>query len=145
MWDIILSSGKLLYGIAVDDAHNFKRPWDKTASRPGQGWIVVRTAALSSKSILNAMEAVDFYASTGVELSDYSATEKGITITIKEERSSKYRVQFIGSGGRILSEVTQSPVAYSIKGTEGYVRAKIIESNGKFAWTQPVMIPKPNK
>ena len=25
MWDIVLSSGTLLYGIAVDDAHNFKR------------------------------------------------------------------------------------------------------------------------
>ena len=143
VWDIILSSGKLLYGIAVDDAHHFKRPWDKTASKPGQGWIVVRTATLSSQAILRAMENGDFYASTGVELTDYTATEKGITITIKEERTSKYRVQFIGNGGRILSEATKSPAAYKFKGDEGYVRAKIIESNGKFAWTQPVMILKP--
>lgn len=143
VWDIILTSGKLLYGIAVDDAHYFKRPWDKTAARPGQGWIVVRTATLSSQAILTAMEAGDFYASTGVELTDYTATEKGITITIKEERTSKYRVQFIGNGGRILSEATKSPAAYKFKGDEGYVRAKIIESNGKFAWTQPVMISKP--
>ena len=28
-WDRILSSGKLLYGIAVDDAHYFKRPEDQ--------------------------------------------------------------------------------------------------------------------
>ena len=31
VWDRILSSGKLLYGIAVDDAHTFKRPEDKSA------------------------------------------------------------------------------------------------------------------
>ncbi len=143
VWDIILSSGQLLYGIAVDDAHHFKRPWDKTASKPGQGWIVVRTASLSSQAILTAMESGEFYASTGVELSDYQANEKSITITIKEERTSKYRLQFIGSGGRVLSEALKSPATYTIRGNEGYVRAKIIESNGKFAWTQPVMIAKP--
>jgi hypothetical protein len=143
IWDIILTSGKLIYGIAVDDAHHFKRPWDKTASQPGQGWIVVRTAALSPRAILTAMEDGDFYASTGVELTDYQATARSITIIIKEERTSKYRVQFIGSGGRILSEAAKSPASYTFKGNEGYVRAKIIESNGKFAWTQPVMIANP--
>ncbi len=143
VWDIILTSGQLLYGIAVDDAHHFKRPWDKTASKPGQGWIVVRTTSLSSQAILTAMESGEFYASTGVELSDYQANEKSITITIKEERTSKYRVQFIGNGGRVLSEAVKSPAVYTIKGNEGYVRAKVIESNGKFAWTQPVMIAKP--
>ena len=45
VWDQILSSGQLIYGIAVDDAHHFKRPWDPTASRPGQGWVVVRAPA----------------------------------------------------------------------------------------------------
>ena len=45
MWDRILSSGKLLYGIAVDDAHYFKRPEDKTVPRPGTGWVHVRVAA----------------------------------------------------------------------------------------------------
>ena len=45
VWDRMLSSGKLLYGIAVDDAHYFKRPEDKTAPRPGQGWVYVRAAA----------------------------------------------------------------------------------------------------
>ncbi len=143
VWDIILTSGQLLYGIAVDDAHHFKRPWDKTASKPGQGWIVVRTTSLSSQAILAAMESGEFYASTGVELNDYQANEKSITITIKEERTSKYRVQFIGNGGRVLSEAVKSPAMYTIKGNEGYVRAKITESNGKMAWTQPVMIAKP--
>ena len=35
-WDAILASGTLLYGIAVDDAHHFKRPWDPNAlAAPG--------------------------------------------------------------------------------------------------------------
>jgi hypothetical protein len=30
-----------------------------------------------------------------------------------------------------------SPAVYEIKGDEGYVRAKVIESNGAVAWLQP--------
>ena len=139
MWDVILSSGKLLYGIAVDDAHVFKKTWDKAAPRPGQGWIFVRSEQLSSAAILEAMERGDFYASTGVELTDYQVSDKSITIVINEERTSKYRVQFIGKGGRILGEAITSPAVYQFRGDEAYVRARIIESNGKLAWTQPVM------
>lgn len=143
MWDIILSSGKLLYGIAVDDAHHFKRPYDKAASGPGHGWVVVRAAELSPNAILTAMERGDFYASTGVQLSDYVANDKGIIITINEEQSSRYRVQFIGKNGRVLSELISNPAVYQFRGDEGYVRAKVLESNGKAAWTQPVFLPKP--
>ena len=142
IWDAILSSGKLLYGIAVDDAHHFKDPWNKNSSRPGQGWIFVRVEKLLSAAILEAMERGDFYASTGVELTDSQVTEKNITITINEEKSSKYRVQFIGKEGRLLSEVITNPAVYQFRGNEKYVRAKIIESNGKIAWTQPVMFDK---
>jgi hypothetical protein len=85
------------------------------------------------------MERGDFYASTGVELRDYQVSDTAMTITIREEEWSKYRVQFIGRGGRVLSEVTASPAVYRFRGDEGYVRARILESNGKVAWTQPVM------
>lgn len=142
IWDSILSSGKLVFGVADDDSHFFKRIGDPTAPTPGQGWIYVRSAELTPAAIMNSIRKGDFYASTGVELSDYQATSKQIVITIKEERSSKYRIQFIGRGGRILSESFASPATYTIKGDEGYVRAKIYESNGKMAWTQPVMVGK---
>jgi hypothetical protein len=63
-----------------------------------------------------------------------------MTITVREERSSKYRIQFIGRQGRVLSEATGSPATYTFTGDEGYVRAKVIESNGKLAWIQPVPV-----
>jgi len=49
-WDRILSSGKMLYGIAVDDAHSFKRPDDPTVPRPGTGWVYVRSARLEPRA-----------------------------------------------------------------------------------------------
>jgi hypothetical protein len=140
MWDMILQSGKLLYGVAVDDAHHFKRPWDATASTPGHGWVYVRAESLSAADIMTALERGEFYSSTGVELADYEATSKQLTLTIKENKYSKYRTQFIGQGGKVLSEVTTNPAVYSVQGNEGYVRAKVIESNGQFAWTQPQFV-----
>jgi hypothetical protein len=138
VWDRILSSGKLIYGIADDDAHVFKQPGNPDVPGPGRGWVVVRSARLAPRPIVEALERGDFYASTGVELADYQVTAAAITITIKQNVSSKYRVQFIGRNGALLSEAIASPATYRFKGDELYVRARILESNGRLAWTQPV-------
>ena len=140
MWDRVLSSGRLMFGVAVDDAHHFKRPGDPTASGPGRGWIFVRAERLEPGQIVDAIERGDFYASTGVELASYEASRTGIALKIRATTYGKYRVQFIGSGGRVLSEQTEPAASYTFKGDEGYVRAKILESNGYVAWTQPVPV-----
>jgi hypothetical protein len=36
--------------------------------------------------------------------------------------------------------VTESTATYTFKGDEGYVRAKVLESNGDAAWIQPVAV-----
>lgn len=138
VWDRILSSGKLIYGLADDDAHVFKQPGNPNVPGPGRGWVFVRAERLAPRPIVEALEKGDFYASTGVELSDYQVTPKSITITIKPNADSKYRVQFIGRNGSVLREAIASPASYDFTGDELYVRAKVLESNGRVAWTQPV-------
>jgi hypothetical protein len=140
VWDQILSSGQLIYGIAVDDAHHFKRPWDPTASRPGRGWVVVRAPRLDAREIVLALERGDFYASTGVTLKDVTAAPGSLTVTIAPTAFSKYRVQFVGRGGKVLAETIDNPATYAFKGGEGYVRARVIESNGAMAWVQPAIL-----
>ncbi len=141
-WDAILSSGMLLYGIAVDDAHTFTDPGNPDVAAPGRGWVVVRAGSLAPRAILDAMERGDFYASTGVELIDYLVTSIGMTVTVKTKTFARYRVQLIGRGGVLLHEATGSPSAtYEFRGTEGYVRAKVLDSNGRVAWLQPTLVP----
>jgi hypothetical protein len=141
-WDMVLSSGVLLYGIAVDDAHTFKDPGNPDVAGPGRGGVVVRAPSLDARAILTAMESGDFYASTGVELVDYTTTRTSMSVAIKTTTFSKYRVQFVGRGGRVLHEAHDSPAHYTFRGDEGYVRARIIESNGRTAWCQPVMLSR---
>jgi len=42
-----------------------------------------------------------------------------------------------------LSEVAGPAATYQIVGNEGYVRARVIESNGRLAWVQPVAVGRP--
>lgn len=139
-WDQILSNGLLLFGIAVDDAHTFKDPGNPNVAGPGRGWVMVRAARLEARALLEAMERGDFYASTGVVLDDYRVDGRGMTVAVRPARSSRYRIQFIGRGGRLLADVPDSKATYTFTGGEGYVRAKAIESNGRVAWMQPAMV-----
>ena len=139
-WDQILSAGAWLYGIAVDDAHTFKQPGNPSVAGPGRGWIAVRAPRLDTRAILEAIERGDFYASTGVELAEYEASTASIRVVVRGTSYSKYRIQFIGRGGQLLREVSEGSAVYRFSGTEGYVRAKVIESNGQIAWCQPVAV-----
>ena len=139
-WDAILASGTLLYGIAVDDAHTFKDPGNPAVAGPGRGWIVVRAARLEARALLTAMERGDFYASTGVVLADYRVTPGSMFVKVAPTSFSKYRIRFIGRGGKVLHESAETEATYTFAGDEGYVRAKVIESNGQVAWCQPVLI-----
>jgi len=141
LWDAVLSSGKAVYAIADDDSHSFKRIGDPTASTPGHGWIYVRAKELTRNAILEGLRTGNFYASTGVELTDVELSPKQVSVSIKALTNSRYRTQFIGKNGNMLSETGANPAVYQITGNEGYVRARIVESNGKMAWTQAVFVP----
>ena len=141
-WDAILTNGTLLYGVAVDDAHVFKAPGNPDVAGPGRGWVAVRAARLEARTLLDSLERGDFYASTGVELIDYQATARQITVRVNATAFSKYRIQFIGKDGRVLREIAEPTATYEIRGNEGYVRARVVESNGRMAWCQPIMVQR---
>ena len=161
MWDILLAQrlsggGEMMYGIAVDDAHHY-RALDSAHANPGRGWVMVQAARLTPDGLIAAMEAGDFYGSSGVMLSDVRVADGGITIDIQQEAGVTYNTQFIGtrSGytpavplenpnpdapvarryskdiGIVLAEVTGTSPSYTFVGDELYIRAKIISSKVK--------------
>ena len=140
MWDEILSSGRLIYGIAVDDAHHFKGEFSPDRLNPGRGWVVVRAPRLSAAAIMEGLEAGRFYASTGVSLSDLQVDDQGIEVAIQQEPTFKYTTHFIGDGGRLLSKAHGLKARYRFQGGERYVRARVVDSMGYTAWTQPVWV-----
>ena len=119
VWDRILTSGTMLYGIAVDDAHHFKQPGNPQASGPGRGWVMIRAARLETKALLEALESGNFYASTGVVLDDVQATSTALTVRVKTEGTSDYRIRFIGRSGQVLHEASEPTATYTFTGSEG--------------------------
>ncbi|HSV99916.1 MAG TPA: hypothetical protein VLI39_07070 [Sedimentisphaerales bacterium] len=161
MWDIVLAtrlsgpSPEILYGVATDDAHNYHK-FEPRAANPGQAWIMVRADRLTPESLIRAMHAGDFYASTGVTLKDVAFQDGTLTVQVAPEPGASYRIQFIGTRrgydptsrevvnaegktvrttrsyspeiGAVLAEVQGATGSYTLQGDELYVRAKVISS-----------------
>jgi predicted metal-dependent phosphoesterase TrpH len=141
VWDYLLTRGKRIYGIAVDDAHHFQQIGREFAN-PGRGWVVVRAASLDPLSIVTALEAGRFYASTGVEIDDVVVDGRRLAVHIRPNGSFKFTTRFIGAGGRVLLESGENPAVYELDGPEVYVRAVVRDSGGWRAWVQPAFVTR---
>jgi len=146
LWDELLSHGKTVWGVGSDDAHAYYQFDNPETPHPGKAWVVVRAPALTAANIVKALREGQFYASTGIVLETYAATSKSIEIKIQpvqewssgESSTTRYTTRFIGQNGTVLSEQFGLTALYRFEGTEPYVRAAIIDSDGRRAWTQPV-------
>jgi hypothetical protein len=140
VWDAVLTQGKRIYGIAVDDAHHFQGEFSRDRANPGRAWVVVKAAELAPGDLMEALENGRFYASTGVELEDVVATDTRLEIHIRQRSDFKYTTTFIGSGGRVLGVGHGPNAGYDLTGSESYVRALVEDSGGAVAWVQPVFV-----
>ena len=155
MWDEILAAylelGKpCMYGIAVDDSHNYHSQ-GLDFSNSGRGWIMVKSPELDRGELIEAMEAGNFYATTGVRFKSIVQKGNKISIRVRPEQGITYSIQFIGSTtkqtGSILSTIKGTKGTYTMKPEETYVRIKVISSktqknpfktgDTEAAWTQP--------
>ncbi len=141
VWDFLLTRGKRIYGIAVDDAHHF-REIGRDRSNPGRGWVTVRAATLTPVDIVSALEEGNFYASTGVEIDDVTTAGRNLTIQIRQQGNFKHTTRFIGAGGRVLGQTGENPAVFELAGPEVYVRAVVTDSGGRRAWIQPYFVIK---
>ncbi len=142
IWDQLLTMGKRIYGIAVDDAHHFQGEFSAERVNPGRGWVSVKAATLSPDAILESMERGLFYASTGVQLEDVIIAPDRIEVRIKGKGDFKYTTTFLGDGGRELMRAGGRQVVYELDGRVTYVRARVDDSSGARAWIQPVFVKK---
>jgi len=161
MWDIILTRRidefelPLMYGIAVDDGHNYHRIPSRQAE-PGRGWVVVLAGELSAEKLIEALEAGRFYASSGVELNRILVDEKQMSVEVDPVEGETYTIEFIGTRkgydprsepvvdengepvratrryseeiGQVLQSTEGTSASYTFKGDEIYVRARVTSS-----------------
>lgn len=103
MWDIANTlriagfNGPPLYGVATDDSHDHHGT--KTRLAPGRAWVMVRARHLTPESLIRAMNAGDFYASTGVTLDDVSFDKAAgkLSLRIRGSAGETFVTRFIGT------------------------------------------------
>ena len=159
MWDRIniayLAAGKpLMYGVATDDSHNYHMFGD-TYANSGRGWVMVYADSLRANTLIEAMEAGDFYGSTGVTLSTVSREGNSLKIGVAAEEGVAYNIQFVGMKKgeemtSVLLEKQGTEAAFELTPDLLFVRARVVsdrykenpfqEGDFETAWTQPVVL-----
>ena len=146
IWDDILSSGKLIYGVAADDSHHLTEEFNRNRSNPGRGWLVVNSESRSQKNIISSLRKGSFYASTGVELRTINLSKEKIFIEIKrkikppQDKTEKFSFNVIHDNGIVFHQEENDCLEISTKGINKYYRVVISSSNGEKAWTQPILL-----
>lgn len=148
IWDIantlrlVEMNAPPLWGLAADDSHNYH--WQSPRAFPGRAWVRVRSTHLTPDKLLEALEAGDFYSSTGVELDSVTFTGSTLSLQIVEEPGETYRTRFIGTRRGVNTtgvarrdadgEVIQTTLDYTGPGTPiiGEVFATIEGPNPSF-------------
>ena len=149
-WDLLLRSGRKVWGYASDDQHNLdylmrERKRKRISSDNNRwssckGWVCVYAENLSINSISDSLEKGKFYSSTGPEITHFSVEETRVFV----EFSRVERVNFItydrhgesvigGKNGLHHAE-------YILHGDEKYVRIECIDSQNKIAWSNPIFL-----
>ena len=146
IWDELLSAGKRIFGIAVDDAHHFQGEFSRERDNPGRGWVAVAATALEASQLMRGLESGHFYASTGVVLDSITVQGNTLALGIRPETDFKYTTTFIGDGGRVLARVGGRSPRFELDASHAgltYVRARVEDSGGARAWVQPVFVLRP--
>jgi len=158
MWDLINiayidKTQPLMYGLATDDSHHYHVK-DSKWSNAGRGWIMVLADSLNPASLIEAMEAGQFYSSTGVELKDLKSDDNKLSVEIEKESGITYKISFIGcrkgqTEPEIFMSTEGSKATFKLTNEILYVRCKITSSKlhgnpiedllYETAWTQPVL------
>lgn len=141
-WDILLSNGREVYATATDDMHHVNGKASDEDS-PGRGWVVARVSKLAPEAVVSALAKGQFYASTGVELADYSFDGKKFEVKVVPKPGQTTLIRFVGRWGAILQETVGESASYRINSKQepnSYVRCKVIQSDGTVAWTQAYRI-----
>ena len=103
MWDIANTlriaglNAAPLYGLATDDSHDYQG--NKTRALSGRAWIMVKARHLTPESLIRAIRAGDFYATSGVLLDDvrFDPTARTVALTIRPQGTESFVTRFIGT------------------------------------------------
>jgi predicted metal-dependent phosphoesterase TrpH len=137
-WDELMNAGRILPAIATDDVHN--------TESVGQSWIMIKAKELTTKAVMDALRNGSYYSSNGPKFEDYRVDGNSVVVKC----SPVVEICFMGKNTHSYN-ITAGKNKLITTGTyklpEGiqWVRAEIVDANGRHAWTNPIVIKSKKK
>jgi len=131
-WDDLLSRGKLLWGLAVDDCHR--------AAGIGYASVMVKAPRLRRDAIMQALRTGNFYSTNGPTIESVVLDGEQIHVRTSPVKQINFMSQsWLGQHHRAPAGETITEATFIPRGEERYVRIEICDADGWRAWTNPVM------
>ena len=119
--------------VASDDTHQGKKDW-------GDGFISVKTDALTHKDLYEAMTEGSFYASQGPEIIDFYVEDQVVRLECSPcSTIALFADSFPGLADNFEGAAVTS-YEHKLSGRERYIRATCTDEAGRKAWTQPIWL-----
>jgi hypothetical protein len=133
-WDELLGQGKIIYGVATDDAHVFDHLC--------KGWVMVK-AEKDLNAILAALENGEFYSSCGPEIYDFYVDGDKVVMECSPVARARLHSDMHPNQVRVDENGNITRAEFTLNhwaGPYDYVRASIVDKDGKQAWTNPIFL-----
>lgn len=131
-WDDLLRSGKNIYGVATDDAHN-----DITSLG---GWVCVNASKRSRAAIMGALLKGNFYASNGPVIEEIAISDGEIFVCCDKCNRVQFITQKIDSSIQHAFGQPVRQARFSIPEDARYIRVQIGGEGHQMAWSQPIFL-----
>ncbi len=142
VYDDMLRTGERLYAVAADDNHDVK--WGTEGDYDcGGGFVMIKAPELKYESIMSALFAGDFYASTGPTIDDLYYENETLCVKCSDAAMITLNtgVRF-SKAARARRGESLNYVEFPLKlsGDEKYLRISVIDSEGNRADTRAYFI-----
>ena len=131
-WDELLDHGMKLYGVATDD--------DEGYYYSCHAWVRVKAEKNSVREILNALKNGEFYSSCGPEIYDFYVDGNNVVVECSDVDRIRIHCAKHPTLVKRSTDGTISRAEFCIDDSYPYVRATVIDKNGKHAWTNPIFL-----
>lgn len=140
VYDEMLRAGQKLFCLSTDDNHD-RFPIDDPMNDSFGGFTMIKAPKLDYASVIEAMKAGHFYASTGPEIKELYIKDDTLYVTC----SPVEKIYTITEGRRCYAKVapkgqTITSAEFKLDGKEGYVRIDCRDEKGFHATSNPYFI-----
>lgn len=130
--DTAAANGLLLPLVASDDAHSY-------TGEDCRSFVYVQADELSRGAILSALRAGRFYASQGPRM-EISFDGERVRVSCTPAQMVVFYSNLVWSSNRVVQGEGLTAAEYRVLPGERFVRAEVIDAEGRIAWSSPFAV-----